>query len=525
MHLVLLYLSQIEYSTTDESSALQWLDASQTNGKTQPFVFTQCQAIHARTLLPCPDTPAHKLTFRAFVAAPAPITVLMSALGNGGSSLDEEGGLSAAREAIASLQSRASTSAGSGAGADGEEEPAASGSSSGADGDALHGFSFEEGHAVHSFHQPRPVPTYLIALAAGALEHRAITDSVGVWAEPGVVDAAKKEFDAAPHFLSEAEALLGPYVWGRYDVLVMPPSFPYGGMENPCLTFATPTLLAGDGSLADVVAHEIIHSWSGNGFTCCAWEDFWLNEGFTMMGQRKVVAAVREKYTYKESIIKGDAFFAFDSFDGAGKLAEELETLASRGHAKYTKLVPDMTGVDPDESFSVVPYEKGYHFLCFLQEKLGGKARFEPWLKSFTLDHMGKSISRFDFQKHVTDYFAEPANDGGESVDMDSIVDWDAWYYTEGSPPEPVSHDGSVRTACEKLAWDYITNPSAVKEGLLASWANDAHLLIAFAKHLAESAKREIFDFAPPPCHAACFCCVSPLPSWGGLSNEDTSFH
>ena len=261
----------------------------------------------------------------------------------------------------------------------------------------MEAFEFDSDCSVHSFDQPRPVPTYLIALAAGALEHRAITDTVGVWAEPGVVEAARREFDAAPHFLSEAEDLLGPYVWGRYDVLVMPPSFPYGGMENPCLTFATPTLLAGDGSLADLVAHEIMHSWSGNGFTCAAWEDFWLNEGFTMMGQRKVVAAVRAKYTHPDSIIKGDAFFAFDSFDGASRLSEELDVLESRGHAKYTKLVPDMTGVDPDDSFSCVPYEKGYHFLCFLQEQLGGPGRFDPWLKAFTQAHMGKSITRFDF--------------------------------------------------------------------------------------------------------------------------------
>lgn len=183
----------------------------------------QCEAIHARSLFPCQDTPAVKTPYSATVTAPSWCIALMSALQQG------EG------ECDLSLR-------------------------------------------TVKWSQPVPVPSYLVALAAGELESREISPRVKVWAEPSVVDSAAFEFSETEAFLSTAESLTLPYVWGRYDVLCLPPSFPYGGMENPCLTFATPTLLAGDKSLADVIAHEIAHSWTGNLVTNCTWEHFWLNE-------------------------------------------------------------------------------------------------------------------------------------------------------------------------------------------------------------------------------------------------------
>jgi leukotriene-A4 hydrolase len=223
------------YSIDPEATAVQWLPAESTKGGVHPFVFTQCQAIHARSLLPCMDSPSVKATYSATVTAPAWCQVLMSAL-PGESSL----------------------------------------------GDELSTFVWT---------QPVPTPAYLIALAAGRMSSKDVSHRVRIWAEPEVIDAAYFEFSETEDFVKQAEEITGcAYQWTRYDVLCLPPSFPYGGMENPCLTFATPTLLAGDKSLADVIAHEIAHSWTGNLVTNHTWDHFWLNEGWTVWLERKITS-------------------------------------------------------------------------------------------------------------------------------------------------------------------------------------------------------------------------------------------
>ena len=227
-----------KYTIGSNASALQWLPPSGTKGGKHPYLFSQSCAIHARSMFPCMDTPALKTTFSASVTAPSWCTVLMSAL--------------------------------------------SSGSVNNAD-----------GTITYDWHQPVPVAAYLIAIAAGNLASRDISPRVRIWAEPEVVDEAHYEFGETENFLQAAEAITAcPYVWGRYDVLCLPPSFPYGGMENPCLTFATPTLLAGDRSLASVIAHEIAHSWTGNLVTNHTWAHFWLNEGWTVWLERKIVSRV-----------------------------------------------------------------------------------------------------------------------------------------------------------------------------------------------------------------------------------------
>ena len=223
---------QFNYSINNTASAMQWLPASATKGLQYPFLFTQSQAIHARSLMPCMDSPGIKSQYIAKVTAPKWCTVLMSALAD--NTYGKEGKL---------VESS------------GEKQ-------------------------VFLWTQPVPTSAYLIALAAGRLESREISTRVRVWAEPEVVDDALYEFSETEQFIQAAEELTGcPYLWHRYDILCLPPSFPYGGMENPCLTFATPTLLAGDRSLADVIAHEIAHSWTGNLVTNHTWDHFWLNEG------------------------------------------------------------------------------------------------------------------------------------------------------------------------------------------------------------------------------------------------------
>ena len=279
----------ISYSTSPHASAVQWLPAAATSGKEHPFVFTQSQAIHARSLFPCQDSPGVKHTYTAAVEAPSWCTVLMSALSIG-------------------------------------IEPG------------------KEGSRTHSWSQPVPVAPYLIALAAGDLRSSDVSERVRVWAEPSIVDAAAFEFAETETFLAAAESLTLPYAWGRYDVLCLPPSFPYGGMENPCLTFATPTLLAGDRSLADVIAHEIAHSWAGNLVTNATWEHFWLNEGLTVWLERKIVART-----------KGTAHALLSAQIGLQHLKDDLVRLPPDFSQLVWKLTADC---DPDDAFSSVPYEK-----------------------------------------------------------------------------------------------------------------------------------------------------------------------
>lgn len=239
-----IFTVKISYVINSEASAVQWLAPSATKGGKFPYVFTQCQAIHARSLLPCMDSPGVKTPYTATVVVPDWCTVLMSALEDTTVSKDS--------------------------------------------------IVVPDGKRAFRWTQPVPTPAYLIALAAGNLASRDISERVRIWAEPEVVESAEYEFAQTEDFLSAAEQITGcPYQWGRYDVLCLPPSFPYGGMENPCLTFATPTLLAGDRSLADVIAHEIAHSWTGNLVTNHTWAHFWLNEGWTMWLQRKIGCKVK----------------------------------------------------------------------------------------------------------------------------------------------------------------------------------------------------------------------------------------
>ncbi|GIL63418.1 hypothetical protein Vafri_17456, partial [Volvox africanus] len=287
----------VRFTTSPSSSAVQFLDPAQTAGGRQPYLFTQCQAIHARSLVPCQDSPGAKMSYSAVVRVPQPLTALMSAV---------------------------------------PDEPA----------DGLPHLADVEPQyptSLFSFHQKVPIAPYLLALAVGELSSATLGPRTRVWSEPSMVEAGAYEFADTNKFLEAGEAIAGEYVWGRYDLLLLPPSFPYGGMENPCLTFVTPTLLAGDRSLTNVVAHEIAHSWTGNLVTNANWEHFWLNEGFTVFLERKILGHLH-----------GPATFQFHAAQGAAKLALEVERLGADN--PYTRLVPDLSGgVDPDDVFSSIP--------------------------------------------------------------------------------------------------------------------------------------------------------------------------
>jgi leukotriene-A4 hydrolase len=296
----------IDYRTSESATALGWLTPEQTASKLHPYLFSQCQAIHARSIVPLQDTPRRRVTYDAWLDVPEALVSLMAARFVG-------------------------------------REPAG------------------PGRASDHFEMPEPVPPYLLALAVGHLASRELSPRVRVWGEPGEVDAAAREFAEVEPMILAAESLFGPYDWERFDLLVMPPSFPYGGMENPRLTFLTPTIVAGDRSLVNVVAHELAHSWTGNLVSNASAEHFWLNEGFTVYAERRILEALAGR---EESELHAAV--------GRTELQRALDELVDQ--PELTRLRTHLTGVDPDHAFSIVPYEKGYALLRAIEEAVGREA-------------------------------------------------------------------------------------------------------------------------------------------------------
>lgn len=256
-----------------------------------------------------------------------------------------------------------------------------------------------------------------------------------VWSEPALAKLSEYEFADTETFLSTAEGLVGPYVWGVYDLLVLPPSFPYGGMENPCLTFVTPSLLTGDRSLVSVIAHEISHSWTGNLVSCRNWEHFWLNEGFTRFLERKILGRVY-----------GEGWRQFTSIIGAANMREAVRKFEDKPSG--TRLVTDNTDVDPEDYFSAIPYEKGYTFLYYLEGLLGGSDVFEPFFAAAIAQFKHQSIDSDQFKQFTIKYFSENAS----TAKLIAQVDWDTWLYGEGLPPVEPHYDGELVRPCHELA-------------------------------------------------------------------------
>lgn len=355
---------RITYSTSPDASALQWLEPAQTHGGMHPYLFSQCQAIHARSVLPLQDSPRVRLSYTATLTVPASLKALMAA-------------------AFVSREVQ---------------------------GDV----------AVERWQMPQTIPPYLFAFAVGDLTSRDLGPRCRVWAEPGVIDRAAWEFDGADAMLTTAEALFGPYPWDRFDFLTMPPSFPYGGMENPRLTFLTPTLLAGDRSLVNVLAHELAHSWTGNLVTNANAEHFWLNEGFTVYAERRI-----------QEVLDGPERGALYEALGRESLDEAIEGFRDR--PALTHLRTALQGVDPDEAYSQVPYEKGYLFLKTLERHVG-RAAFDAYLRAY--------IHTFGFRSITTDDFVVFTR-GALPGALDAI-DADAWIDGPGVPPN-AAPGGSAR--------------------------------------------------------------------------------
>eukprot|EP01114_Cavostelium_apophysatum_P016677 TRINITY_DN4794_c0_g1_i1.p1 TRINITY_DN4794_c0_g1~~TRINITY_DN4794_c0_g1_i1.p1 ORF type:complete len:601 (+),score=152.57 TRINITY_DN4794_c0_g1_i1:41-1843(+) len=386
----------IYYETSPEASSIQWLEPSQTAGKKQPYLFTQCQAIHARSMLPCQDAPSVKATYDASITVPKDLTAVMSAVS--------------------------------------QPKGAAS-----------------DGKNTFSFKQDVPMSSYLIALGIGEIESREIGPRSRVWSEKSMVEAGAYEFAETEEFLKIGEDLLGPYVWGRYDILLLPPSFPYGGMENPCLTFVTPTLLAGDRSNADVVAHEIAHSWTGNLVTNKTWEHFWLNEGMTVWTERKIVGVMR-----------GEPMRHFSAIIGEQALKESIKQFGETN--PLTNLIPNLKDIDPDDAFSSVPYEKGFNFLFYLETLVGEPSVFAGFMKSYIQHYKYQSVTSEDFKRYFLDYF--------KNADQSKLatIDWEKWFNTPGMPIVQNQFDQTVAKQSEELAQKWIAGGQGTSAEDIKNW-------------------------------------------------------
>ncbi len=347
---------RIYYTTATDAAALQWLNPQQTAGKVHPFLFTQSQAILARTWIPCQDSPGIRFTYDATITVPKELLAVMSATNP----------------------------------------------------------TTKNTTGIYQFSQKKPISSYLMALAVGDITFADLGGETGVYAEPSMLEKAKAEFIDMPKMVAAASNLYGKYAWGRYDVLVLPPSFPFGGMENPVLTFATPTILAGDRSLVSLIAHELAHSWSGNLVTNANWNDFWLNEGFTVYFERRIMEAIEGKEY-------ADMLAVLGYQDLVATVNEMGATNAD------TKLKLDLTARNPDDGVSDIAYEKGFCLLRTIEEAVG-RERFDTFLKNYFTTHaFGTTTTEAFLEEYQTDLIK------GDSA-LAKKINIEEWVYQPGIP-------------------------------------------------------------------------------------------
>ena len=366
---------RVTYKTSPEAEGLQWLSPEQTQGD-HPFLFSQFQPLYARTMAPVQDTPAVRITYDAVIRTPPELIALMSA----------------------------------------RQDPTG------------------ERDGEYEFKMSQPIPSYLLAIAVGDLKRAQISDTIAVYAEEPTLAAAAAEFEDTPQMEEATEALYGDYRWGRYDLLVLPPSFPFGGMENPRLSYLTPTLIAGDKSLTNVVAHELAHSWSGNLVTNSTWRDAWLNEGFTSYVENRIM---EELYGVERAVMER-------SLDKASLMRDVEE--AERPALTALKMPEDLG--HPDDAFSQVSYAGGMFFLKFLEERFG-RDEFDAFLRAYFDEFAFGSITTEDFLAFFEDqlWISNP--------DAVTKAEIDAWIYEPGFPEtiENPQSDAFNQVSAQQSAW------------------------------------------------------------------------
>lgn len=385
----------IYYNTTSKTEALQWLNPQQTADKKHPFLFTQGQAILTRTWIPIQDSPQIRVTYDATVKVPSELMAVMSA--------------------------------------ENPKEKATDG--------------------VYHFKMKQPISPYLIALAIGDVEYKAISNRTGVYAEKSMLAKVHTEFSDMEKMVATAEKLYGKYAWDQFDIIVLPPSFPFGGMENPRLTFATPTVIAGDKSLTSLVAHELAHSWSGNLVTNATWEDFWLNEGFTVYFEIRIMEALYGKERAEMLALIGRQ-----------DLDDELEGF--KDTPNDTKLKLDLKDRNPDDGMNSIAYDKGYLFLRTL-EKTVGREKFDVFLKNYFQTH---AFSTMHTEKFVT-YLNE------NLLDKNNIsFNTNEWIYNPGIPNNQVSivsdKFASVEKTLGKCLKNNVVDTTVTKDWTPQEWVH-----------------------------------------------------
>ena len=357
----------IKYKTKKEGNAIGWFKKEMTLGKKYPYMFTQCESIFCREMLPIQDTPLVKLTLKLGITIEKPLRALYA---------------------------------------------------------GIYKNKIDNGDSITYFYEQNiPIPSYLIAIAGGNIKERVLSSRVKIFSEEENIDKAKLEFEEIESFIQIAESYTIDYQWGTYNLLILPPSFPFGGMENPQLTFATPSIIAGDKSLVDVVAHEISHSWSGNLVTNNNWENFWLNEGFTMFLQRKIISQTRD-----EDLAKLDMMIGYKNLiDDINKFGESKS---------FSAVVPNLLGRHPDDAFSTIPYEKGFNFLYYIEKIINENAGvdlFKLILRRYFTKFRFMSVSSDDFKEHlfqeIKDFFSEE-----QAKKIIDDIKWDEWLYKPGIP-------------------------------------------------------------------------------------------
>lgn len=416
-------LVNVYYETSPSAGALQWLSPAQTAGKQKPFLFTQSQAILARTWVPCQDSPGIRFTYSAKVQVPSGLLAIMSA-----------------KNPIKRNES-----------------------------------------GVYEFKMPQAIPAYLLALAVGDIDFSPLSENTGVYAEPSMLKKSAAEFRDLPKMLAAAEKLYGKYAWGRYDVIVLPPSFPFGGMENPCLTFATPTIIAGDRSLVSLIAHELAHSWSGNLVTNATWNDFWLNEGFTVYFERRIMEAIEDQ-SYADML----AVLGFQDLENTLKNLKD--------NPEFTQLKLNLANRDPDDGLSDIAYEKGCFFLKLIEITVG-REKMDAFLQKYFSENAFKTMDTERFLAYLKKELPET-----EKLNLQE------WIYGPGLPkncPVPQSRRldevGSAMNGYRKTMLSHYFKPEWTSHEklyflrMLEPFSNDAYLADLDEKFkLSESGNSEI---------------------------------
>lgn len=379
----------VSYNTTDKTEALQWLKPQQTADKNYPFLFTQGQAILTRTWIPIQDSPQIRITYDATVKVPKELMAVMSA-----------------------------------------ENP-----------------KIKSADGVYSFNMKQPISPYLMALAVGDIEYKAVSERTGVYAEKSMIDKAHFEFSDMEKMVVAAENLYGDYDWDQFDVIVLPPSFPFGGMENPRLTFATPTVIAGDKSLTSLIAHELAHSWSGNLVTNATWDDFWLNEGFTVYFEIRIMEAVYGKD--RANMI---------ALIGRQDLDEEIESF--KDEPNRTKLKLDLKGKNPDDGMNSIAYDKGYLFLRTIEETVG-RDKFDVFLKDYFKTHAFSTITTEKFLNYLNVNLLEPNN---------VTFNTEEWIYQPGIPSNQAIIKSDKFANVEKALHQFLDSNSSIDKTITKDW-------------------------------------------------------